>query len=91
MEWAIPSVEIKDSPRFGWRGLMLDVSRHFYDKDEVKELLDGIRKANLTIRNFPATVAEVRKRLKLGEGGETYLFATTLNDGRKILLRCSKT
>ena len=40
MEWAIPAVEIKDSPRFGWRGLMLDVSRHFYDKDEVKELLD---------------------------------------------------
>lgn len=62
-----------------------------FGKHEVKELLDGIRKANLTIRNFPATVAEVRKRLKLGEGGETYLFATTLNDGRKILLRCSKT
>ena len=40
MEWAIPAVEIKDSPRFDWRGLMLDVSRHFYDKDEVKELLD---------------------------------------------------
>ena len=62
-----------------------------FGKHEVKELLDGIRKANLTIRNFPATVAELRKRLKLGEGGETYLFATTLNDGRKILLRCSKT
>lgn len=40
IDWAIPAVEIKDSPRFGWRGLMLDVSRHFYDKDEVKELLD---------------------------------------------------
>ena len=38
--WAIPAVEIKDSPRFSWRGLMLDVSRHFYDKEEVKELLD---------------------------------------------------
>ena len=62
-----------------------------FGKHEVKELLDGIRKANLTIRNFPATVAELRKRLNLGEGGETYLFATTLNDGRKILLRCSKT
>ena len=62
-----------------------------FGKHEVKVLLDGIRKANLTIRNFPATVAELRKRLNLGEGGETYLFATTLNDGRKILLRCSKT
>ena len=66
----------------GWRG---------FGKHEVKELLNDIRKANLTIRNFPTTVAELRKRLKLGEGGETYLFATTLNDGRKILLRCSKT
>ena len=61
-----------------------------FGKREVKELLDGIRKANLTIRNFPATVADLRKRLKLAEGGDTYLFATTLTDGRKALLRCSK-
>lgn len=40
IDWAIPAVNIKDTPRFQWRGLMLDVSRHFYDKDEVKELLD---------------------------------------------------
>lgn len=40
IDWVVPSVEIKDSPRFSWRGLMLDVSRHFYDKEEVKELLD---------------------------------------------------
>lgn len=40
IDWTIPAVNIKDTPRFQWRGLMLDVSRHFYDKDEVKELLD---------------------------------------------------
>ena len=40
MGWGIPSVEIQDAPRFGWRGLMLDVSRHFYTKEEVMELLD---------------------------------------------------
>ena len=40
VDWAIPSVEINDAPRFTWRGIMLDVSRHFYSKDEVKELLD---------------------------------------------------
>ncbi|MBQ8875606.1 MAG: beta-N-acetylhexosaminidase, partial [Bacteroides sp.] len=40
MSWGIPSVEIQDAPRFGWRGLMLDVSRHFYTKEEVKEFLD---------------------------------------------------
>lgn len=40
MKWAAPAVTINDSPRYEWRGLMLDVSRHFYDKDEVKEVLD---------------------------------------------------
>jgi hexosaminidase len=38
--WQISCVKITDQPRFGWRGLMLDVSRHFFKKDEVKQLLD---------------------------------------------------
>mgnify|MGYP000398832016 CR=1 FL=1 len=38
--WTIPAVQIEDAPRFEWRGIMLDVSRHFYTKEEVKELLD---------------------------------------------------
>jgi hexosaminidase len=36
----IPCVEITDYPRFGWRGLLLDVSRHFFTKDEVKKYID---------------------------------------------------
>ena len=40
VDWAVPNVSITDVPRYEWRGLMLDVSRHFYDKNEVKELLD---------------------------------------------------
>lgn len=40
VEWSVPAVTIKDAPRLQWRGLMLDVSRHFYTKEEVKELLD---------------------------------------------------
>ncbi len=40
VKWAVPAVTIKDAPRFEWRGLMLDVSRHFYSAEEVKELLD---------------------------------------------------
>ena len=39
-DWAIPAVNIQDAPRFEWRGIMLDVSRHFYTIGEVKELLD---------------------------------------------------
>lgn len=40
IDWAIPAVTIQDAPRFEWRGIMLDVSRHFYTPREVKELLD---------------------------------------------------
>jgi hexosaminidase len=40
MAWTIPCVEISDSPRFAWRGFMLDVSRHFFTKAEVKQVLD---------------------------------------------------
>jgi 16S rRNA G966 N2-methylase RsmD len=47
-------------------------------------------KANLTIRNFPSTVNELRKKLNLKDGGEHYLFATTLLENEKIMLGCSK-
>lgn len=40
VEWSVPSVSIMDKPRFGWRGLMFDVSRHFFTKQEVKQFID---------------------------------------------------
>ena len=40
--WSIPSVKIKDYPRFAWRGTMLDVSRNFFTKEEVKTFIDQI-------------------------------------------------
>src|SRR5450759_1680485 len=42
MPWTIPSVKITDYPRFGWRGIMLDVSRNFFTKEEVKHYIDQI-------------------------------------------------
>ncbi len=42
--WTIPCVNIVDYPRFGWRGLMLDVSRHFFTKEEVKRYIDEMAK-----------------------------------------------
>ena len=42
ISWKIPYVSITDKPRFGWRGLMLDVSRHFFTKAEVKEYIDNM-------------------------------------------------
>lgn len=47
-------------------------------------------KANLTVRNFPATTDELRKKLKLKEGGDVYLLATTFSNGDKRLLVCKK-
>ncbi len=59
-------------------------------KKEMKKELNGISHANITVRNFPASVAELRKRTKLKEGGDTYLFATTLADEKKVLIKCGK-
>lgn len=58
-----------------------------FGKKELKAFLEGMDKANITVRNFPMSVAELRKRLKLKEGGEDYIFATTLADGQKVLVR----
>lgn len=61
-----------------------------FGKKELAAMLKGTSQANLTVRNFPATVAELRKHLRLKEGGEVYLFATTLNDGSHAMIRCLK-
>lgn len=50
-------------------------------------LLEGIDKASIAVRNFPMTVAEIRKKLKIADGDQVYLFATTLSDERKILIK----
>lgn len=61
-----------------------------FGKKELKTLLQNLEKANLTVRNFPTSVADLRKRLKLKEGGEDYLFATTWTDGQRVLVKCAK-
>ncbi len=42
VDWIIPNVVINDKPRFQWRGLMLDLSRHFFDKEYIKQVIDGL-------------------------------------------------
>lgn len=61
-----------------------------FAKKELRAMLGDVVCANITVRNFPATVAELRKKLHLREGGDTYLFATTLEDGSHVLVRCRK-
>ena len=61
-----------------------------FGKKELRAMLGETKRANLAIRNFPSTVADLRKKLRLAEGGDVYLFATTLADGSHVLVRCAK-
>lgn len=60
------------------------------NKKELKRELADVSKANVSIRNFPLSAEELRKRLKLKEGGDIYIFATTLRNGDKVLVKCVK-
>ncbi len=53
--WTVPCVEITDYPRFGWRGLMLDVSRHFFTKDEVKRFIDDMARYKFNLFHWHLT------------------------------------
>ncbi|MBR4918690.1 MAG: SAM-dependent methyltransferase [Bacteroidales bacterium] len=57
-----------------------------FSKKEVKRQLAGIGKANVAVRNFPLTADALRQQLKLGDGGDVYLFGTTLRAGGKVLV-----
>lgn len=65
------------------------IKSYGFTKSDIKELAT-LKKANITIRNFPDRVEQLRKRLKLADGGNNYIFATTLADGHKVLILCEK-
>lgn len=60
-----------------------------FSKAELKKV-QALQKANITVRNFPESVPQLRKRLKLADGGDNYIFATTLYDNSKVLVICKK-
>lgn len=59
-------------------------------KNTLPSTMQGLQKANITVRNFPQKVDDIRKKLKLKEGGEDYVFATTLTGDKKVLVHCRK-
>ncbi len=59
-----------------------------FNKKEFAKL--GIKKANVTTRNFPISVNDIRKKLKIKDGGQSYLFFTTDKTNSKIVIVCSK-
>ena len=60
------------------------------NKRSLRQNLQGITQANISTRNFPLKPEELRRRLKLRDGGDTYLFGTTLSDGSHVILICKK-
>lgn len=60
------------------------------NKKDIKRLLNGTKQANIAVRNFPLTAPQLRKKLKLADGGPVYLFGTTMQGCDHVLLRTSK-
>ena len=82
---------VSRTPIVGFPGRAFVVERaSTMNKKELRRALEGIDKANITVRNFPASVADLRRKLRLADGGDTYIFATTLTDGTHTLLVCRR-
>ena len=82
----LSSVEIEDFP--GRRFQILAISS--MNKKELSKNLASMERANIAVRNFPMSVEQLRKKLKLKDGGDTYIFATTNDDGEHKLFICRK-
>lgn len=78
--------EVKDFPGRGFQILSIPSM----NKRELKEALRDIDRANITVRNFPMSAEALRKRLRLKDGGDLYIFATTVGDGSHQLFICRK-
>ena len=78
---------LSDEPVEGFPGRSFVVEHvTTMNKSELRKALVGVEKANIATRNFPLSVAELRKRLKLKDGGDVYIFATTTAEGEHLLL-----
>ncbi len=82
-------VSDKEVPDFPGRGFIIEKITSM-NKRELKESLAGITQANIAVRNFPMSADELRRRLKLRDGGDIYIFATTVENAGHRLLICKK-
>jgi hexosaminidase len=97
VDWKVPCVQIEDQPRFKWRGFMLDVARHFFTKEEVKQMLDvmALHKINtlhfhltddqgwrIEIKKYPRLTQVGAWRDEAGFGLDPKLSTTYGPDGR---------
>jgi hypothetical protein len=82
-------VSNKEIPEFPGRQFEI-IRKTSMNRRELKEALEGIDRANIAVRNFPLTVADLRKRLKLKDGGDVFIFATTVAKEGHQLFICRK-
>jgi hypothetical protein len=82
-------VSDKDIPDFPGRHFIIQRITSM-NKRDLKSAFAGIEKANIAVRNFPLSVMELRKRLKLKEGGDIFVFATTVANNSHQLFICRK-
>ena len=61
------------------------------NKKSLRQALQGIDRANISVRNFPLSAEQLRQRLHLKDGGEIYIFGTTTHEGEHVVLVCKKT
>ena len=61
-----------------------------WQKNDIKHLRNTVQRANIVVRNFPAGTDAVRKKLRIGDGGDIFLFATTLADNTHTLLKAQR-
>lgn len=61
-----------------------------FSKRDLHVHLSDLKKANISVRNFPMTALELHKRLKLSDGGNDFLFATTLYNDQHVIIRCER-
>ena len=72
-------------------GRMFEIIRlSSMNRRELKEFLADVGHANIAVRNFPMSAVELRRRLKIADGGDNYIFATTTEKGNHILILCKK-
>lgn len=80
----------EERPQFPGRRFRITAATTM-NKKELKAALADITKANISVRNFPLSAVQLRQRLKLKDGGDHYIFATTLRNGQHTLLICQRT
>ena len=82
-------VSRQEIPHFPGRGFAIRAVATM-NKRELRAALAGTDRANVSVRNFPMTADALRKKLKLKDGGDTYIFGTTTADSRHVLIICEK-